>query len=92
MTVKELKQFLVGAPDDGMVTNQLNEPFIHVVSDGDFILSTQRPIAYCKRTGEYVYPTTTEGYYGFSRDLHEDVYEFETIPLEKDKWENFGKE
>ena len=41
------------------------------------ILSTQKPIGICNRSGGYVYPTSTEGYAGYSQELDEDLYEFE---------------
>jgi hypothetical protein len=87
LTVKQLKEFLKGAPEESIVTNEYNEDFVHIVSDGDFLLSTQKPIAICGRSGGYVYPTDVEGYYGYSKDLDENVYKFETLPLENKKGE-----
>ena len=43
----------------------------------------QKPIALCARTGTYVYPTTTKGYYGYCKYLDEDLYTFETMELRK---------
>jgi len=78
LTVKQLKELLVSAPDNRIVTNEYDQDFIHIISDGNILLSTQKPIAICNRTGGDVYPTTTEEYFGYSKDLNEDVYEFET--------------
>lgn len=85
LTVKQLKEFLVGAPDDGIVTNEYNQDFIHIISDGNFLLSTQKPIAICNRTGGYVYPTDVEGYFGYCRELDENVYKIETSKLIKNE-------
>ena len=41
-----------------------------------------KPIAICSRTGTYVYPTTSKGYYGYCPVLDEDLYLFETEPLD----------
>ena len=82
-TVSKLIELLQTYNSDMLVTNEQREPFIHIVNlvDNTVILSTKKHIAICNRTGGYVYPTTTEGYYGYAVDLDEDVYEFETEPL-----------
>lgn len=84
-TVGKLIELLSAYPKDFPITNEKNEPFIHIVNDthDSVILSTTKPIAYCNRTGEYIYPTNTEGYFGYCKSLDEDVYEFETEPLNK---------
>lgn len=84
-TVGKLIELLSIYPKDFTITNEKNEPFIHIVNDDhdSVILSTTNPIAYCRRSGEYIYPTTTPGYYGYCKSLNEDVYEFETEPLNK---------
>ena len=83
ITVNQLRKFLSNYPDDMEVTDEYNEPLIHIVNTerNSVVISTQKPIACCSRTGGYVYPTTTKGYFGFSFELNEDVYEFETEPL-----------
>jgi hypothetical protein len=82
-TVGKLIELLSYYNDDSIITNEQGLPFIHIVNSKDnIVLSTQKPIAYCGRSGGYVYPTTTEGYFGYSIDLDEDVYEIETEPLE----------
>jgi hypothetical protein len=85
-TVKVLIEQLKSFNQDMPITNELNEPFVHIVSrsDGSTILSTQKPIAVCNRTGGYIYPTTTPDYFGYSPDVDEDVYEIETSPIEKE--------
>ena len=83
-TVGKLIELLQNYPENMTITNEQNEPFVHIVNTdtNSIILSTQKPIAYCNRTGEYVYPTSTFGYFGYSPSLDEDVYEFETSKLE----------
>ncbi len=82
-TVGKLIELLSSYNKDSVITNEQGLSFIHIVNSKErIILSTQKPIAYCGRSGGYVYPTTTEGYFGYSIDLDEDVYSFETEPLE----------
>jgi len=77
LTVKQLKEFLASAPDDAIVHTEQNLDIVHVVVGDSVLLSTQKPIGTCDRTGEYVYPTTTQGYSAFSPALDEDLYYFE---------------
>jgi hypothetical protein len=82
-TIGKLIELLSYYNKDSIITNEQGLPFTHIVNSKDsIVLSTQKPIAYCARSGGYVYPTTTEGYFGYSIDLDEDVYEIETEPLE----------
>jgi hypothetical protein len=82
-TVGKLIELLSSYNKDSVITNVQGLSFIHIVNSKErIILSTEKPIAYCGRSGGYVYPTTTEGYFGYSIDLDEDVYSFETEPLE----------
>lgn len=81
LTVKQLKEILISLPNDGIVTNEYNQDFIHIISDSNLLLSTQKPIAICNRTGDYIYPTDVEGYFGYCRELDENVYEIETSKL-----------
>lgn len=83
MTIKQLVDMLKIYNQDMEINNEQNEPFVHMVSmkNGSTILSTKKPKAICIRTGGYVYPTTTQDYFGYSPELDEDVYEFETEPL-----------
>jgi len=81
-TVGKIIELLSVYPKDFLITNELNEPFIHIVNGKDNVtLSTKKPIAYCNRSGGYIYPTNTPDYFGYSPELDEDVYEFETTPL-----------
>ena len=78
-TVKQLIELLKRYNQDCYITNEQNQPFIHIVStvDGDTILSTVKPIGLCNRTGSYVYPSVIKGYVGFCPELDEDLYEDE---------------
>jgi len=60
---------------DKRVRNHENQNFIHIVNDneGSTILTTEKPIGYCNRSGGYVYPTTVEDYVGVSTELDENV-------------------
>jgi len=82
LTLKKLKEFLALIPNDDMiVTNEYNQDFIHIMVGDSLVISTNKPIAYCNRSGGYVYPTDVEGYFGYSINLDENVYEVETTPL-----------
>jgi hypothetical protein len=85
LTVRELIEFLQQAPIDAIVTNELGEGIIHLHISDSVVIGARKPIAYCNRSGGYVYPTSVEGYFGYSIELDEDVFEFETTPLDSDK-------
>lgn len=87
MTIKKLIEMLKIYNQDMEIHNEKNEPFVHIVSmkDGSTILSTTKPKAICNRTGGYIYPTTTENYFGYSPELDEDVYKIETKLLKQIK-------
>ena len=77
-TVKKLIELLSNYPQDFPITDEQNRPFIHIINGSDnVILSTQKPIGICDRSGGYVYPSYVEGYVGFSPELDEDLYEIE---------------
>jgi hypothetical protein len=77
-TVKELIELLTKYPQDFVITDEQNRPFVHIVNGVDnVILSPEKPIGICNRSGGYVYPSIVEGYDGFSPELDEDLYEFE---------------
>ena len=82
-TKKELIELLSIYSDDSIITNEQLQNFIHIVNlkDGAIILSTVKPIAICNRTSGYIYPSKVDGYFGYSPELDEDVYEFETTKL-----------
>lgn len=78
-TVKQLIEMLSQYNQDGFITNEQNEDFIHIRStdDGDTILSTVSPIGYCNRTDAKVYPSKIKGYMAFCPELDEDLYSLE---------------
>jgi len=82
-SVGKLIELLKQYPENMIIKNEQNEEFCHIVNvDGnEVILSTKKPIAVCNRTGSYVYPTNTPGYFGFCPELDEDLFTFETSPL-----------
>lgn len=82
-SVGKLIELLSNYPKDMVITNEQNQPFIHLVNGKDnVILSTTKPIGYCNRSGEYVYPSVVEGYSAYSPELDEDLYDMEWTPLE----------
>lgn len=76
-TVKELIEILTpyAKNEDAKVMNHENADFVHIVnkSNGDVILTTEKPIGYCNRSSGYVYPTSVEDYVGVSTELDENV-------------------
>lgn len=77
-TVKQLIELLSNYPQDFIITDEQNRPFIHTINGGNnVILSAEKPIGICNRSGGYVYPSIVEGYVGFSPELDEDLFEFE---------------
>jgi hypothetical protein len=81
-TIKQLVELLSKYPQDFIITDEQNRPFIHMINIGDtnnqsVILSASQPIGICNRSGGYVYPSVVDGYVGFSPELDEDLYEFE---------------
>lgn len=79
MKVRELIEMLKMYNQEQEITNEQNEPFVHIrnTQDGDTILSTTKPIGECKRTGMKVYPSVVDGYSAFSPELDEDLFGFE---------------
>lgn len=95
-TVKEIIDRLKSYKDDARITNHENQPFIHIVnkSNGDAILSTEKPIGYCDRSSGYIYPTSVEDYLGVSAELDEnvDLCEMSLPILEDEEYpDKFGK-
>jgi hypothetical protein len=77
-TIKDLIELLSKYPQDFVITDEQNRPFVHIINDRDnVILSPEKPIGICNRSGGYVYPSIVDGYAGFSQELDEDLYEFE---------------
>jgi len=87
LTIGKLKEIIKDMPDDAVVSNEQNQDFIHLHVSDVLIMSIKKPIGYCKRSGEYVYPTKLKdrGYSAFSPALDEDLYDFEWIPLSEKK-------
>jgi hypothetical protein len=81
LTVKYLKEALIGMSDDAVVLNEQNENFVHIISSDTFMLSTTKPIGICNRTGSYVYPSIVVGYSAFCPELDEDLFRFEWTSL-----------
>ena len=83
-TVGKLIELLKKYPEDMWISNEQNQPFIHIVNDEvRVILSTTKPIGYCNRSGDYVYPSIVEGYTAFSPTLDEDLLTMEFTQLEE---------
>lgn len=77
-TIKELIDLLSTYPQDFVITDEQNRPFIHIVNGSDFVtLSTQKPIGICDRTSGCVYQSIIDDYKGFCPELDEDLYENE---------------
>jgi hypothetical protein len=83
LTVAQLIEFLAMYPPGARIINHEAQEYNHISSiDSDtVVLSTVQPIAHCKRTGEYVYPTEVDEYYGVCPATDENLYQFETVPL-----------
>jgi len=79
LTKQKLIELLSIYPNDMEIVDEQNRPFIHIVNTDKIILSTQKPIGTCNRTGGYVYPSLVEDYAGFCPTLDEDLFEFERI-------------
>jgi hypothetical protein len=86
-TIGQLIELLSKYPKDMPITNEQNQNFVHIVNtkDDSVILSTNKPIGYCNRSGEYVYPSQVDGYSAFSPELDEDLYDIEWTPLNEVK-------
>jgi hypothetical protein len=75
LTVGQLKQDLRLFKDDAVITNHEGGDFVHLSStnNGGLIMSTEKPIGYCKRSGGYVFLTEVEDYLGVSTEIDENV-------------------
>jgi len=77
-SVGELINMLENYPLEMGITDEQNREFVHIVNDDSrVILSTNKPIGICNRTGTYVYPTVVEGYSAFCPELDEDLCNLE---------------
>jgi hypothetical protein len=85
-TVGKLIELLSVYPKDMQIANEQNSPFIHIINTNDsVILSTEKPIGICNRTGSYVYPSVVEGYSAFCPELDEDLFNMEWAELDEKK-------
>lgn len=84
-TVGKLIELLSVYPKDMPITDEQNQSFVHIVNTNDdtVILSTEKPIGICNRSGSYVYPSKVDGYSGYCPELDEDLYMFEYSPINK---------
>lgn len=81
MKVKELKRFLSKIKDDAEVIDHTGEPIVHVLCDGRFLLSSVKPIGFCKKCGLRVYPEIdselNKEYSGYCPNCYVNLYKFE---------------
>lgn len=75
LTIGKLKDTLKNFGDDKIIVNHEGLDFIHLssFSDGDLIMSVEKPIGYCKRSSGYVFPTSVEDYLGVVPEIDENV-------------------
>lgn len=95
-TVKELIDMLSTYNPNAIITDQENREFVHIsnLSNGDVILSVEKPIGYCRRSGGYAFLTQVEDYLGVVPELDEnvDLTEIELPNLdEEENPDKFGK-
>ena len=83
LTAKRLRKMLEAAPDDARVITEQGLEIVHVVVKDDVIISANKPIGKCNRTGEDVYPSVI-GYDAFCPELDEDLEAWEFTPFEGD--------
>jgi hypothetical protein len=82
-TVGEIIELLSVYPKDMVINDEQNRAFIHIVNLQDsVILSPAKPIGYCNRSGEYVYPSIVDGYSAFCPSFDEDLFDMEWSPFE----------
>jgi len=80
--VKDLKKIIEHMSDDAIIHTQYNEDIVFMRGSDTLLLSTERPIGSCNRTGTHVFPTNSPGYAAYSPELDEDLYEFEFTKYE----------
>lgn len=95
-TVGELIEILSDYNKDAYISNQELAEFVHIsnLSNGQVILSTEKPIGYCNRSGGYAFLTDVEDYLAVVPELDENV-DFSEITLpnldEEENSKKFGK-
>lgn len=77
MTRKELIKFLSVGDPDGRVFLFDGRDIVHVYCGDDVILSPVKPIGYCNRCGDYIYPEEKLDYAGYCPNCDENVFSFE---------------
>lgn len=81
LTAGKLIEMLSVYPNDMLVTNQENLPFIHIVnrSNNCITLSTEKPIGFCIKCGDYAYQELRRDvdYPGQCPTCDENLYSFE---------------
>lgn len=84
MKVKKFKELINEYQEDMNITMSDNRDIIHIVNIGDtLILSVTKPIGYCNKCGEYVYPEEISvDYVGFCPTCDENLYDFEITKKE----------
>ena len=85
LTVKNLKLMLRGYPDDMRVVTEQGRDIKHVGNCGAIlVISPDKPIGFCARTGENVFPSEVAGYSAYSPTLDEDLYDMEWEPFKRE--------
>jgi hypothetical protein len=85
LTVGKLKELLATYPDDMVVVTHEAQDIVHLASQGDnlLVISPFKPMGYCKRSGEYAYPTYVEDYFAVCPATNENLYRFEVETREE---------
>ena len=80
ITKKELIEAIKHSPDDAIITVLGQGEIVHIMQDGNILLSAQKPIGLCLQCGEYVYAETNQGleqYPAFCPSCDENKFSFE---------------
>lgn len=82
-TVEKLIELLSKYPKDFIITDEQNQPFIHIVNRQDDVitLSTKKPIGNCNKCGDYAYKEDVLDYFGVCPSCDENLYDFEISEL-----------
>jgi Zn finger protein HypA/HybF involved in hydrogenase expression len=88
ITKKQLIDFIKNSSDEAIVTIFGQGEIIYIIQDSNILLSSQKPIGYCNKCGEYVYEETTQGleqYKGYCPNCNENLYKSEIILFKQKK-------
>jgi len=96
LKVSKLIELLSAYNGDMNVIDFEGQEFVHIShfdneDDGCLILSTEKPIGYCNRSGGYAFPTLVEDYLGVVPQIEENVDLGEITLPKLDKEENPNK-